>query len=119
LPSGKLAAHRTQARSMPGRRKAVRWLMPKLEFADTIGARKVLLALQNNSFTVSKNGRIPEGGMFRDGTTHFTSAIEYWAANMYMQDQLMGYVAQQDSWAKEAERDVIERGPRWSNRSIA
>jgi hypothetical protein len=97
LPSGKVAAHRMQARTHSGRRKAVRWLLNRLVFADTIGARQALLALQNNSFPQpGRNGRIPESGMLRDGTTHFTSAIEYWAANMFMQDQLTQYNAQRE-----------------------
>lgn len=93
LPDGKVAAHRMKARTHTGRRGAMRWILPKLVFADTIGARQALLALSNNSFAKpTASGRINESGMFRDKTTHFTSAIEYWAVNLQMQDELLrGY----------------------------
>lgn len=90
-PSGQLMAAKNQARQMDGRRKAVRWISQNVVFSNTIGARKALLALQNNQFEGGNNDKIRERGMKRDGTTHFTSAFEYWAANMYMQDLLLGY----------------------------
>jgi len=92
LPSGKLAAHRMQARTHKGRREALHWLMPMLEFADTTGARLVLFAIQNNKFPkIARSGKIPESGMLRDSTTHFTSALEFLAANLYMQNLLTQY----------------------------
>ncbi len=97
LPNNQVAAHRMRARTLDGRRKALRWILPKLVFADTVGARQVLHALQNNSFgKPSSSGRINESGMFRDKTTHFTSAVEYWAANLHMQHELYtGYDARE------------------------
>jgi hypothetical protein len=92
LPSGKLAAHRMAARTHTGRRKSARWILPSVQFAGTIGARQALAMLQNNKLPRSpRSGKIPESGMLRDQTTHYTSAFEYWAANMDMQDQLMQY----------------------------
>jgi hypothetical protein len=92
LPNGKANAARMQLRTHPGRRKALRWILPKLRFADTLGARQALLALQNNSFPKpARSGRIPEGGMLRDNTTHYTSALEYFAANTFYKDLLMQY----------------------------
>jgi hypothetical protein len=81
-PTGKSSAYRMESRTHKGRREALKWLLPRLEFGDTVGARQALSALQNNRFSNSRTGRIPESGMFRDGTTHFTSALEYWAVNI-------------------------------------
>lgn len=97
LPNGKVAAYRMQARTHVGRRKAMRWIMPKLRFGDSIGARQALIALQNNKFpNVARSGKIPESGMLRDKTTHYTSALEYWAVNLQMQDQLTQYSVERE-----------------------
>jgi hypothetical protein len=98
LPNGKVAAYRMQARTHVGRRKALRWIMPKLRFGDSLGARQALIALQNNQFPKpARTGKIPEGGMLRDKTTHYTSALEYWAVNIQMQDQLTQYSQEREA----------------------
>ncbi len=114
LPSGKLAAHRMIARSHPGRRDALKWIMPRLAFGGTLGARQVLVALQNNKFNKpTASGRISESGMLRDSTTHYTSAVEYWAANMKMQDQLMQYANDRQTRQSASGQDTRSRQTRY------
>lgn len=96
LPNGKVSAARNQARTLAGRRKAVRWILPNLVFGDTVGARQAHSALGNNVFDQSNNDRIPERGMKRDGTTHYTSAVEYFAANIYLQSELTKFNTQRE-----------------------
>jgi hypothetical protein len=98
LPSGKLMAYRMQARTHVGRRNAARWILPSVEFANTTGAQQVLIAIQNNSFPKpGRTGKIPEQGMHRDTTTHYTAAFEYWAVNMDMQHQLTQYTNERNA----------------------
>ena len=114
LPSGKLAAHRMQARTHVGRRKAMRWIMPKLRFGDSIGARQVLIAIQNNQFPKpGRTGKIAESGMLRDKTTHYTSAMEFWAVNIEMQDQLLKFNQERDRNMAEIESQSLPEGPRF------
>jgi hypothetical protein len=109
MPSGKLASYRMQARTHVGRRKSMRWWIPMVEFADTLGARKVLFAWQNNKFPKAmRSGRIPESGMLRDSTTHFTSAGEFLAANLDMQNQLLQYSRERQS---RQELEELAEGP--------
>jgi hypothetical protein len=107
LPSGKLAAYRMAARTHVGRRKAARWILPSVDFADTVGARQVLHALQNNSFgRMPKSGKLPESGMLRDQTTHYTSAFEFWAVNMELMASLTLYNEDRTKRQESEERDT-------------
>lgn len=108
LPNGKAAAARMQARTLSGRRKALRWILPKLVFGDSVGARQVHMALANNVFDTNNTDRIPERGMRRDGTTHYTSAVEYWAANMYLQSELLKFNASRNQNRVEQDREMPE-----------
>lgn len=114
LPNGKVAAYRMQARTHVGRRKAMRWIMPRLRFGDSIGARQALVALQNNRLPEpSRSGKIPEHGMLRDKTTHYTSALEYWAVNRQMKDYLTQDALAREAHMKEAAEIEIASGPRF------
>lgn len=106
LPNGKVSAARNQSRTLSGRRKAVRWILPNLTFGDTVGARQAQSALGNNVFDQSNNDRLPERGMRRDGTTHYTSAIEYFAANIYLQSELTKFSEQRDRNREAADMNI-------------
>jgi len=113
-PTGKTPAYRMEARAHKGRREAMRWILPRLEFGDTVGCRQALYALQNNRFSDSRTGRIAERGMFRDGTTHYTSALEYWAANLKIESDLSTfYESRAERQQAAAEAEKVSRGPRW------
>ena len=113
LPNGKLSAARNQARTLTGRRKAVRWILPNLVFGDSVGARQAHAALGNNVFDQNNNDRIPERGMKRDGTTHYTSATEYFAANIYLQSELTKYNTERNKRQDDMyESDYGSRGSR-------
>jgi hypothetical protein len=81
-PDGEIAQSQQIARSYRGRREALHALFPRLRFGTTPGAYRVLDALQNNRYKPSKGAvqteeRIP----LHDDTSHYTSAMEYYAVN--------------------------------------
>jgi len=82
--AGKVVASKMTYRTFKGRRDALRWLLPRLRFADTPGAADVLSALQQNRFQ-RHDGRdrtTEARGPIRDWTTHYVSALEYFAAHI-------------------------------------
>ena len=111
-PTGKAMAYRMEARTHKGRREALRWLMPRIEWGDTVGCRQALYNLQNVRFQNSRTGRIPESGMFRNETTHFTAAMEYWAVNIKAEADLAPHYETIAERAKAKKKD--ERGSRVS-----
>jgi len=80
-PADKVTADKMKLRTHAGRREALRWLMPRLKFNDTPGCRQCLAALQQNQYDRTGD-KIGERGMKRDWTTHYTSAMEYFAAHI-------------------------------------
>jgi hypothetical protein len=108
-PSGKCPAHKMRARTHKGRRESTRKILPRIAFGDTIGCRQALHALQNNRFPKASvsTGKIPEGGMLRDGTTHYTSSIEYFAVNIELLADIKAFT--EGRREREMERRKVER----------
>jgi hypothetical protein len=81
------------ARSFKGRREAMRELLPEIEIADTVGARRVLRALQEHKFRPEdRPSQSAPKTPLHDWTSHLVSALEYVAVNLRMRRALAGRV---------------------------
>lgn len=82
-PAGKMTATQNSHRFRPGRREALRQLIPRMEFADSQGARAVWMALRNHRFApVTPNSTTLSDEPVKDDTVHLVSALEYIAVNI-------------------------------------
>jgi hypothetical protein len=82
-PQGDVSAHQKVVRQFKGRREALRRLLPYIRFADTMGARTVLRALQQNKFDEDSGNSVTEASRpLHDWTSHYVSALEFWAATL-------------------------------------
>jgi hypothetical protein len=86
---GHVIQSKRAARSHRGRREALREIMPRLRFANTPGAAKVLEALEMHRYkeadrAVQSEERTP----LHDWTSHLTSALEYFAVNKVLERQI-------------------------------
>lgn len=82
-PAGVMTAMQNSHRFRPGRREAVRQLLPRTEFADSIGALSVLRALKRHKFKpIAPNSTTMSDEPVKDDTVHLVAAFEYIAVNM-------------------------------------
>jgi hypothetical protein len=82
-PTGKMTAMQSSHRFRPGRREALRQLIPRMEFADSEGARNVLICLKNHKFApIAPNSTVLSEEPVKDATVHIASACEYIAVNI-------------------------------------
>lgn len=93
MPGTELTPYRMSARSFKGRREAMRELLPQIEIADTVGARRVLRALQEHKFRPEDRPTMsaPKTPL-HDWTSHLVSALEYIAVNLRMRRALQDRV---------------------------
>jgi hypothetical protein len=79
------------ARSFRGRREAMHDIFPRLRFADTPGARRVLAALKMHRFKPGDQMQMTEDqAPIHDWTSHLTSAMEYYAVNRRLERMIIG-----------------------------
>jgi hypothetical protein len=120
MKDGKVSQARRMARSYKGRRESMRDLWLRLRFADTPGAMRVLEALKMNRFKpgdrdVSSEDRAP----LHDWTSHYTSAMEFYAANKRLEREIAGAqmmpAAKPSRFNQTRNRDTYDR---WQRQSI-
>lgn len=91
MPGTEVTPYRQSARSFKGRREALRELLPQVEFADTVGSRRVLRALQEHRFRPDdRPTQSPPKTPLHDWTSHLVSALEYVAVNLRMRRNVVG-----------------------------
>jgi hypothetical protein len=79
---GHVIQSKRAARSFRGRREAMREIMPRLRFAHTPGASRVLEALEMHRYKESDRAMQAEvRTSLHDWTSHLVSALEYFAVN--------------------------------------
>lgn len=92
-PGSEVTPYRMSARSFKGRREALRELLPEIEIGDSIGARRVLRALQEHKFRPEdRPTQSAPKTPLHDWTSHLVSALEYVAVNLRMRRALAGRV---------------------------
>lgn len=119
---GQVVQSKKQFGTYRGRREAMRELWPRLRFADTPGALRVLDAFENHRYrpgdrAVSSEEQTP----LHDWTSHLVSAVEYFAVNKAMERQIQGVVL-----ARPGKKSFRSRGgklpsmnaPRWTLESV-
>jgi hypothetical protein len=88
-PQGDVTANRMQARTHKGRIEAMKELIPRLDFANTGGARLALRALQSYQWETDDRPRASEPkNPLHDWSSHLVSAMEYVAANLRIRRQV-------------------------------
>src|SRR5690606_15834515 len=86
--SGAVIQSKRAARSHRGRREALREILPRLRFANTPGAAKVLEALEMHRYKESDRAvQSEERTPLHDWTSHLCSALEYFAVNKVLERQ--------------------------------
>lgn len=93
VPGSDVTPYRMSARSFKGRREALREMLPTVEFADSVGSRRVLRALQENRFRPDdRPTQSAPKTPLHDWTSHLVSALEYVAVNIKMRRSVVGRV---------------------------
>jgi hypothetical protein len=91
LKDEQVAQSKRVARSFRGRREAMHDIFPRLRFADTPGARRVLAALKMHRFKPGDQMQMTEDqAPIHDWTSHLTSAMEYYAVNRRLERMIIG-----------------------------
>jgi hypothetical protein len=91
MPGSEVTPYRQSARSFKGRREALREMLPQVAFADTVGSRRVLRALQEHRFRPDdRPSQSPPKTPLHDWTSHLVSALEYVAVNIRMRKNVVG-----------------------------
>lgn len=80
-PDGKAVGWRTEVRYAPGRRQAVRELLPQMAFSNRRNAGFVLQCLQESQFPPQSGSSVSEQkDAIHDWTSHMRQAVEFYAA---------------------------------------
>lgn len=113
-PSGDVSANQTVVRQFKGRREAMRRMIPRLTFADTMGARNVLRAMQEHKFAEDTGkGVTVSSRPLHDWTSHPVSAMEYWAATLESK-RMIAHASQRRS-DRAATKNAKHYAPKWTN----
>jgi hypothetical protein len=120
LKDGKISQSRRVARSHKGRREAMRDLWPRLRFADTDGARRVLEAMKMHRYKPGDKAVMSEEKVpLHDWTSHFASCLEFYAVNKMLERQIVGAqmmpTAKPSRFNQQRNRDTYDR---WQRQSI-
>jgi hypothetical protein len=80
-PQGEVSANKRVVRQFKGRREALRPMLANFRFANTLGARNVLRALQEHKFVEETGKSVSEMTKPKhDWTSHYVSALEFFAS---------------------------------------
>ena len=122
LKDGRIAQSTRNARTPRGRREALREIFPRLRFANTPGAARVLEALEMHRYKESDRAvQAEEKTPLHDWTSHLVSALEFFAVNKVLERQIVDFeLAKLPTLSKinhRRQRDTVARWERGLERA--